>query len=188
MELGGSLITYTTTTTNTPYSDANQWNVGGFYDAPVTEYIHFTAHAGYTVYTPDSGSGTTSSTDFTGMYGQLDIRHRLNQYVAYTLSGGRTISVDLCRRHGGPVFCALAGNWQILQKVTLGTSFSYEHGTQVYFGGETYDQYGPGISLSRPITAKLTSSLGYQLYWRDSNLAGRNYTVQVVSLRLNYTF
>ena len=47
VELGGSLITYTTTTTNTPYSNANQWNVGGFYDAPVTEYIHFTGHAGY---------------------------------------------------------------------------------------------------------------------------------------------
>ena len=53
---------------------------------------------------------------------------------------------------------------------------------------ETYNQYGPGISLSRPITAKLSSSLGYQLYWRDSNLAGRNYTVNVVSLNLSYTF
>ena len=72
--------------------------------------------------------------------------------------------------------------------MTLGTSFSYEHGTDLYSGSETYDQYGPGISLSRPITTKLTSSLGYQVYWRDSNLAGRNYTVQVVSLNLNYTF
>ena len=188
VELGGSLITYTTTTTNTPYSNANQWNVGGFYDAPLSQYIHVTAHAGYSVYSPESSGATTTGGDFTGVYGELDINHRINQYVAYTLSGGRTLDLTY---FGGTIdryFAHWQANCQILQKVTLGTSFSYEHGTQVLFGAETYDQYGPGISLSRPITAQLTSSLGYQLYWRDSNLAGRNYTVNVVSLNLDYTF
>ena len=66
VELGGSLITYTTTTTNTPYSNANQWNVGGFYDAPLSEYIHITAHAGYTVYSPESSGATTTSGEFHG--------------------------------------------------------------------------------------------------------------------------
>jgi hypothetical protein len=187
VELGGSLINYTTTTTNTPYSSAKQWNVGGFYDTPVSEYIHFTAHAGYTVYSPDSG-GTTAGSDFTGMYGQLDITHRVNQYVAYTLSGGRTLSVAYA---GGTIdryYVHWQANWLIVRKVTLGTSFSYEHGSQITGYAETYDQYGPGISLNRPITSKLSSSLGYQLYWRDSNEAGRNYTVNVVSLNFNYTF
>jgi hypothetical protein len=187
LELGGSLINYTTTTTNTPYGNANEWNVGGFYDAPLSEYIHITAHAGYTVYSPEASGGTTSG-DFAGMYGQLDITHRVNQFVAYTLSGGRTLNVAY---YGGTIdryFMHWQANWQILQKVTLGTSFIYEHGTELVAGAETYDQYGPGLSLSRPITAKLTSGLGYQLYWRDSNLAGRNYTVQVVSLSLSYRF
>jgi hypothetical protein len=188
LELGGSLINYTTTTTNTPYSNANQWNVGGFYDTPVSEYIHFTGHAGYTVYSPDSTRAVTTTGDFTGMYAQLDIRHRVNQYVDYSLSGGRTISVAFS---GGTIdryFADWQANWKIVRKVALGTSFRYEHGSQVMSGGETYDQYGPGISLSRPLTAKLSSSLGYQIYWRDSNLPGRNYTVNVVSLNFNYTF
>jgi hypothetical protein len=187
VELGGSLITYTTTTTNTPYSNANQWNVGGFYDTPVSEYIHLIAHAGYTVYSPES-SGATTASDFSGMYGQLDITHRVNQYVEYTLSGGRNISVAFA---GGTIdryFARWQAGWKIVRKVTLGTSFSYEHGTELDVGGETYNQYGPGISLSRAITAKLTSSLGYQYYWRDSNQPNRNYTVNVVSLNLNYTF
>jgi hypothetical protein len=188
LELGGSLITYTTTTTNTPYSSANQWNVGGFYDAPLTEYIHVTAHAGYTEYLPESGGTTTTGGDFTGIYGQLDITHRLNQYVAYTLSAGRSIDGAY---YGGAIdryFVHWQADWRILQKLTLGTSFSFENGTQLVVGGETYDQYGPGISLSRPITAKLTGTLSYQPYWRTSNLSGRSYTLQVVSLRLNYTF
>jgi hypothetical protein len=188
VELGGSLITYTTTTTNTPYSNANQWNVGGFYDAPLTEYIHVTAHAGYTDYLPESSGATTTISDFPGMYGQLDITHRVNQYVAYTLSVGRTLNLAY---YGGTIdryFAHWQANWQILQKLTLGTSFSYEQGSELSSGGETYTQYGPGISLSRAITAKLTTSLTYQYYWRDSNLAGRNYTLQIVSLNLNYTF
>jgi len=188
LELGESLITYTTTSPNTPYSNANQWNLGGFYDTPVSEYIHFTAHAGYTVYSAEASGAMTTSGDFSGMYAQLDIRHRVNQYVEYSLSGGRNTSVAF---YGGTIdryFARWQANWRILRKVTLSTSFSYEHGSQLAAGAETYDQYGPGITLSRPITAKLSSSLGYQVYWRDSDLPGRNYTVDVVSLGFNYAF
>jgi hypothetical protein len=190
LELGGSLLTYTSITTNSPYSNAKQWNVGGFYEAPVTDYIHFSGHAGYTVYSPESDGTAAASTssDFSGMYAELDITHRLNQYVNYSVSGGRTVSFAFS---GGTVdryFAHWQANWAIVRKVTLGTTFSYEHGSQLSGWTETYDQYGPGISLSRPLSAKLTSSLGYQLYWRDSNQPGRNYTVNVVSLNLNYTF
>src|ERR1019366_9094327 len=100
MELGGSLINYNTTTTIQPYSNAIQWNVGGFYDTPLSEYIHFTAHAGYTVYSPQSSGTATPSGDFSGMYGQIEIRHRVNQYMDYSLSGGRSLSVAF---YGGTI-------------------------------------------------------------------------------------
>ena len=103
--------------------------MGGFYDAPLTEYIHFKGHAGYTVYTPESGVGGITTGDFTGGYAQLDVTHRVNQYVTYTLSGGRALSIAF---FGGTVdrtFAHWQANWRILQKMALGTSFSYEHGT-----------------------------------------------------------
>jgi hypothetical protein len=188
VELGGSLIHYDTTTSYQPYSDAIQWNVGGFFDSPVTDYIHFTAHAGYTVYEPQAGAASAPGDSFNGMYAQIDIRHRLNQYVDYGLSGGRTINVAF---YGGTVdqyFVVWQANWHIVRKLTLSTPFTYFHGTQLYTGGETYDQYGPGINLSYPLTAKLTGNLGYQYYLRYSNLPDRNYTVNVVSLNLYYRF
>jgi hypothetical protein len=188
VELGGSLINYTTTTTNTPYSNANQWNVGCYYDTPVSEYIHFTGHAGYTVYSPVTNGAATTIGDFDGIYADLEIRHRVNQYSEYTLSGGRTISIAFSGGTVDQYFVNWQANWRILRKVTLGTSFSYVNGTQLSGGGETYQQYGPGISLSRSITAKLSSSLGYQVYWRDSDLPGRNYIVNVVSVSFNYAF
>jgi len=188
VELGGSLITYTTITANTPYSNASQWNAGGYYDTPVSEYIHFTGHAGYTVYSPEGGGAAATSSDSSGIYAQLEIRHRVNQYVEYSLSGGQTIGTDFWGGAIDQYFATWQASWRIMRKVTLGTSFSYYHGTYLYAGGGTYDQYGPGISLSRSITAKLSSSLGYQFYLRDSNTPGGNYTVNVVSLNFNYAF
>ncbi len=83
----------------------------------MSEYIHFTAHAGYTVYSPESSGATANGSDFSGMYAQLDITHRVNQYVDYSLSGGRTISVAFS---GGTIdryFASWQANWRIVRKV-----------------------------------------------------------------------
>ena len=85
-------------------------------------------------------------------------------------------------------YARLHANWKVIEKVTLGTSFDYEHGSQVDIGNETFDRYGAGVTLGRPITAKLSGELGYRFYVRNSDLADRDYTVNVVSLNLNYSF
>jgi hypothetical protein len=185
VELGDSLITYTTRTIYAPFTGANQWNAGVFYDTPVSQYIHFTVHAGYTVYSPESA---VQISDSTGMYGQLDVRHRVSQYVDHSLSAGRTLGQDYWGSTMDRYFVRWYANWRIVRKVTLGTSFSYEHGTGLYLGIDTYDQYGPGISLGRSITDKLSGRLGYQLWLRDANSSSGDYTAHIVSLYFNYTF
>jgi hypothetical protein len=187
LEVGGDLTDYTGG--NVAYSSARQWNVGGFYDTQVSEYIHFTGHAGYTVYYPEPGPGVTVyATDFNGMYAELDLTHRLNEYVTYTLSGGRTINLAF---YGGTVdeyYARLSAAWQFLRKMNLGTTLSYEYGTQLSGTPETWDRYGFAINLGRSITSKLSGSLGYQFYLRQSDLPGRSYDLNVLSLSFNYVF
>jgi uncharacterized protein (PEP-CTERM system associated) len=104
------------------------------------------------------------------------------------LSGGRSLNFAL---YGGTIdlyYARLNANWNILQKVSLGTSFDFEHGSQVSSGNETFDRYGAGITLGRAITSKLSGSLGYRYYWRGSDVSGRNYTANIVSLNLSYAF
>jgi Putative beta-barrel porin 2 len=186
LELGGDLISYTGQ--NLPYSSARQWNIGGFYDTPVSDYLHCTVHAGYTAYYPESSGLTTQSSSFNGMYAQLDLTHRLNEYVSYTLSGGRMINLAFYSGTVDEYFARLSANWNILRKVTLGTFFSYEYGTYLTGTPETFDRYGLGVSLGRSITTKLSASLGYQFYLRQSDLAGQSYNLNVVSLNLWYAF
>ncbi|HVM49328.1 MAG TPA: hypothetical protein VMU04_14975 [Candidatus Acidoferrum sp.] len=186
LELGGDLINYSGQ--DVTYSSARQWNVGGFYDTPVTEYIHFTGHVGYTVYDPQSSGTLTNASSFGGIYAQLDLTHRLNQYVSYTLSGGRMINLAF---YGGTVdeyFARATASWNILQQATLSSGLSYEYGTQLTGTPETWDRYGLMLSVGRSLTSKLSASLAYQFYLRQSDTPGQTYNLNVVTLYLGYKF
>jgi hypothetical protein len=186
VELGGGLLNYHGT--NVLYPSAKQWNAGGFFESQVSEYIHVRVSAGYTDYAPEGGSATNGVSDFTGFYGQLEIQHRVNQFVDYTLSAGRSISFAF---YGGSVdliYARLMANWNILQKIGLNTTLQYEHGNELTGTQEIFDRYGAAIHLSRALTAKLSGGLGYEIWWRTSDVAGRDYTVNVVSLNMSYRF
>lgn len=186
VEFGGSTQQYDGG--NTPSNDAWQWNVGGFYETQISEYISFSGHAGYNVYTPQSSGAMVDQGEFSSPYATLSLRHRVNQYVDYSLSGGRTIPTSLS---GGAVDMYTvnwSANWRVIRKTSLSTSFSYYHGSQVSSGGETFDQYGPQITLGWRLTEKLSSTLSYRFYWRTSDESDRNYSVNVVSLNFNYAF
>jgi hypothetical protein len=186
IELGGGLLHYEGT--NIAFANAKQWNAGVFLDTQVSDYIHFRGSVGYTDYLPEDPLTTNSISDFTGIYAHLEFQHQLNEYINYTLSGGRTITFAF---YGGSVdlfYAHLIANWKVLRKIGLGTSLDYEHGTEGTFSQETFDRYGGSISLSRPITAKSSAGLRYQIYWRTSNLEGRDYLNNIVSLIFNYSF
>src|SRR5438105_2091108 len=188
IELGGGLLHYAGT--NVSFTDAKQWNAGAFFETQVSQHIHFRGTIGYTDYAPENGRFRflSAAGDLTGVYGQIDLQHRLNQFIDYTLSGGRSISFAF---FGGSIdltSARLLANWRIIRNATLGTALEYEHGSQVAFRGEIFDRYGGNISLSRAITARAEANLGYQFYWRTSDTPGRNYTANIVSLNFSYRF
>lgn len=188
VELGGALLRYATVVTNSFYADADQWNAGAFYETQVSQYLKLRGSAGYTAYLPTSSGQGSSATNFSGVYGQLGLSHRVNQYVDYTLSGGRSINLGF---YGGTIdmySARWAATWRVIRDIGIGTSFTYEHGTELYSGGETFDRYGPGVSLNRAITTKLSGNLAYQFYNRASNLPSRSYVLNIVTLTLSYQF
>jgi hypothetical protein len=159
-----------------------------FFEAPVSEYMKLELGAGYTVFDPELRPGATLDDDLEGIYARATVRHRVNEHVTYSLSGGRNISFTF---YGGTIdlyFARLQANWRLLRKVTLVTSFDYDGGTQYDYGVEEFNRYGGGISAWRGITEKLRAGVGYRIYVRDSDVARRNYTVNIASLDLNYRF
>lgn len=196
LEAGGGTQRYSDLAPNSGFADADQWNAGAVCDAQLTQYIHFKANVGYTSYLPTSETLVqVSSNEFThvdnsmsGMYARLSLSHRLNKYVTYTLSGGRSITASF---FGGVVDlyeANLDANWNIIRGIGLLTSARWEHGRQTIGISEVFDRYGGGISLSRALSEKLSGSLGYTFYSRTSDIAGRDYQLSVFSLNLTYKF
>ena len=182
VETGGSLIQYRGD--NAAVRRATDWNAGTFLAAQPTEHMQLTAGAGYTVYTPERASPSLPSTEFTGAYARLGLNHKLNRYVQYALSAGRNISFGF---FGGTIdlySVVLNSQWQLFQKLRLGMWFEFEHGTQVLVGHEQFDRFGPGISLDREITRKVSGTLRYQSYQRSSDMSGGDYAVNILTFGL----
>jgi len=186
VELGGGAVSYDLEGTNVFYSDALQWNAGAFLESRFSDYIRGRLSGGYTVFSPDSNAPGVS--DEGGTYVQLGMNHRLNKYVDYGLGVSHRVSFTF---YGGTIEMysgSLYANWRLIQKVNLTTGFTYEHGKYLYGYPEEFDRFGPSLRLSRYLTQKLSASLSYQFYWRDSNLPWRDYLMNIVNLSLRHQF
>lgn len=186
LELGGSLISYDLEGTNVFFSDALQWNAGAFLESKFSDYLRGRLSAGFTMFSPDTSDPAIE--DESGTYVQLGLTHRVNKHVDYTLGFSRRVSFTF---YGGTIdmyTVNLYANWRLIQKVALSTGFTYEHGEYLYGFSEEFDRYGPSIQLSRKLSNKLSATLAYRLYLRDSNIALRDYTLNIVSLNLRYQF
>jgi hypothetical protein len=188
LEVGGSFLHYSAVGTGSQFSDGTEWSAGPFCEAQLTDHIKGRASAGYTSFRPESGVAAQLGQEFSGVYAQLGATHRLNQYVEYTLSGGRMLNFGFFGGLLDQYFARLNANWHVFRKTGIATTLDYQHGSQLGFGAETFDWFGPGISVSRLLTAKLTGSLGYQFYWRSSDLPGRDYSANVATGSLIYRF
>ena len=180
LESGAGMLHYSGE--NAGVTRAVDWNVGAFFDAQVTEKAKVRANAGYTVYLPQAGSGQLPAAEFTGVYARLGVNHALNRFVEYRLDGGRSISFAF---FGGTVDLYTAmfeARWHVFRRLSLGTRFEFEHGSQVFSGRETFDRFGPGLNLDRQITRKVSANLRYQYYQRQSDVSGGDYAVNIVTL------
>jgi hypothetical protein len=188
IEFGGAQLHYSYATTNVPYTGALEWNAGPVFQAPITEYLTIMADAGYVVNSPQGGELSTAR-QFGSYYGTVQITHRLNKIVQYTVSGGRGLNTSYFGGATDSYMASLSATWSLIRKVSLDTTFNYQYGSQVgVSGGETFDQYGLSIQLNRALSKKSTIGLGYTYYQRGSNLQGRDYALNVVMLNLAYQF
>ena len=179
IQTGGGLIGYGGE--RPQVEQAADWNLGAFLGMQPIQYVNLRASAGYTSYAPQSGTAVTQS-EFTGVYASIEAQHRVNKHLEYGLTAGRSISFGFYAGTIDLYSAVLEGRWHLFQKLSLGTGFEYEHGSQVLVGSETFDRFGPRLSLERPITAKMSGALRYQYYQRQSNTPGGAYTVNILTL------
>lgn len=189
LEAGGGLVSYSwRTLTNTTFDIDNvQWNLGPFVEARLSDNLRFRTSVGYAALDPQASQNSLGGR-IAGPYAAVTLTHRVNQYVDYTLRGGRSISIS---SYGGGIdmyYAGLLANWHILRQATLITAFDYQGGSEALAGAETFDFFSPRVALKRAFGRKLTAALAYRYCFRGSTMSGNGYSANAVSLNLDYRF
>ncbi len=193
VEAGGSVITYSQTTTASASTTPNavQWNGGAFGTAQVSDYISVRLDAGYTAYAPENAATNLVTSDTSGYYFSLSLSHRVNRRLSYTLSAGRRTDLAAYGQPQSYFFARVDPVWTVFEKYSVSTPLWWQQGTRIYSttaGGADYQQIGLGLTVSHNLTQKLSASMSWQFVQETSNQRGFAYTVDIVDLNLMYQF
>jgi hypothetical protein len=194
LEAGGTLINYSqNTSTNTfPTPNAVQWSTGAFGSAKISDYMDVRLDAGFTDYIPEHTGTNQVTQNSSGLYFSFSLTHRVSQFMNYNLSAGRSTDLSAYGQAQNYTYVTLNPNWNLFKKYTVSTPVSWRQGTRVNnnatSNGADYQQLQLGLTVGRSLTQKLSASIGYQFVRETSDSATLNYTINIVSLNLNYRF
>ena len=193
LEGGLSLLSYDLPT-NSPSGTmlgGTQINGGGFYLDQLTEHIQLQAHAGYTVFSPEVSASSQGGSDTGNLYLSLTLTHQLNQRIRHSLSVARTVNTAFYGGNYEIESITWRADWSFIHKISVSTPLSYERWTRVgttTSSSDTFDRVSAGVTFSRPVSQRLTSSLAYQLYWRGASAVQSSYVVNSLTLNFSYRF
>jgi hypothetical protein len=170
--------------------DATQWNTGLFIQAQISQYLNAEFHGGFMEYLPQPTTTLTNLSAATGLYFQLSVSHRVNRFLNYTLSAGRSTDYANFGIPDAYYFVRWQPDWNLFRKISLSTPIAWEKGTQLATGGSgaSFNQISAGINASYSLTKKLTGTLSEQFVRETSLQPNGNYTVNIVGLNLSYQF
>jgi hypothetical protein len=184
-------------------------SVGPYGEWQVTQAVTVTARGGEVVQTTGSSSAGAPGSTFSSYYYGLDASHRLTDFFSHQVSIARntTLGINQGSSYIEETSASYSGSLSVTPRISLGAGFTYAMGNQplaaVVYGGynlqgkpkysqgtltENFDTYGAGPTLTWRATDKLSSSFSYSWLKRTSNLGGRAYVQNGVSLNLSYNF
>lgn len=194
VESGVSLINYQLTGPFNPFnvSAATQWYAGIFASYQLSDFLSARLDGGHTDYIPDNTVGGFPSASDPGYYFSTTLTHKVNQWLNYTLTAGRSTDLSSAGQVQTRTYVQLNPYYNILEHYSISTPFTYQQGSRPTYitlnSGEDYDQFTIGLTVSRPITKKLTTTLSYLYINEDSTTAGLVYTQNLITLSFNYQF
>ncbi len=191
VELGFGMTDYNQNTTvqYIKLNDLMHYSVGVFYEMPSGRLSSLRLAAGYVIYDPTSDVYTNSARSMDALYAELKFDHRVTQHIQYNLSLGQQVQAGLNAETLRFAYVRAGATWSILRGFGLGTSFGYENGQES--GGrytEDFDRYYGTISVSKRLSADLSTGLSYTYYQRNSDRQYRSYSQNRLVLSVTYAF
>jgi hypothetical protein len=184
LEVGGGLTTYD----QNILDNSTHYSIGPFYQSQFTPHIGGAISAGFTSYQFAHNGTVTNAGNFAGYYAAASVNHQLNGSFSHSVSFGRQIQLGITANLSEDYFVNYQATWIFIHNVSTTFRFSFFDGTTSGGVAQTYDQYGPGLTLGWRITDKLGSSLAYDYLEKTADVSGLGYTQNRVLLDFTYDF
>jgi hypothetical protein len=170
------------------YSDNQHIGLGAFVSARFSEYTQLRAAGGYVTYFFDPSLSVTNREKLDAFYLDLSFNHRPSRSFAHSISLGHQLQAGYFSDSVELLYFRHGANWNLFRKTSVTTSLSYEYFRETRQQGEKGSRYGAGLGFVRPLTQKLTGSLRYSFYLKDSDVNTSDYTQNRLVLDLLYRF
>lgn len=171
-------------------NDSTGYGGGVYAEWMLGDSLSVLPRAGYSVYDFSQTSDFLLAKDMDSWYADLTVRHQPREAISYSISVGHELRLGLQSDAITAWYVRPNINWQMTQRISVQPLFFYEHGEQGagvgIQGDETYDWYGFGLSANASITSKLRATLAYRLTLRSSDVEGRGFEQNTVTLGFTY--
>ena len=169
-------------------NDNTGYSAGAYAEWQASEQLSIAPRAGYSLYTFTPNASLGAPADYGAYYFGLQLDHKLNESVTYNLAVDRQIQPGVSANLSDLWTARAAVQWAVIRHLPLSTEISYEHGKEVARGLllDRYDRFGGRIGVQWHPMEKATLGLSYQLYLKDSELPGRDYLQNRVTLTVGY--
>ena len=193
-------------------NDNEEYSVGGFIEAALTNNLKVRAAGGYQWINFDQNFVTfffgpfaipfPDHKDLADYYVNGLISHRINAQVSQTLSAGHENQLGINSNYITLNYIRHAVSWNILRNTLITTEFFFEDAEEsggvvgatpftVLTGqreGEHFQRIGGAVTLGYQLTPHVTLGLRYQGTSKDSNVFLRDYNQNRVSVDGTYSF
>lgn len=185
LSAGGSFSAYDQAVLN----DHRTYSVGFDTAWTVSPRLTLSADAGALFYEFDHNGSVGPTPNQQSYYAGLAAEHKLTKDATHSLRATRELQQGVSSDIIELWAVRYQADFPIATQTTCTPRFFYEHGRELKaVGGEQFQRFGAGFTVSRQLAERLRASAGYRFTVKDSDLATRSYHQNSVSLELNYRF
>jgi hypothetical protein len=170
------------------FHDNTQFSVGPFVEAQISRDIRARAAGGYVRSDFDSMGISRAPKSVNDFYAELSVEHQLSQYMTHRLSVGREARAGVEAELVTLWYARYQNDLNLNRFSTLHSTIFYENGRERSGVTERFWRVGAGIGVTVPLSRKLNVTVAYQLLYKDSDQANRDYLQNVLSLEFRYAF
>lgn len=170
-------------------NDSRSFSAGGFVEAQLSTTLRVRGAVGYQWIDFDNNGLVGDQNNLADFYANILISHRLNATLTQAISAGHESQLGINSNYITLNYIRHTITWNLIRNTLLTTEFFYEDADDSGgFINERFQRVGAAGTVGYQLTPHITLGLRYQYTQKDSNVPGRNYIQNRVSLDGTYSF